>query len=481
VQAHADLELLRRKRLESVVDFEPIDGYSTLQLTMFHKLFEAYGRKKKRKVGAPHQMDIPDDLKAMAQLSLKNVVKNNQIKQAPTTVFNAKIIQMSSNQKKLNNSNTNVLPRFRKSVYNLGLVLPERTGQENEAGKTEKKVNKIMPESKFVLEKPIHNPLYSTKQPDLNQFKSDESAKHVQNKIKQQNIVQSEEKPKEKLKIIELQPIIPVQESTMALGQSTGSYLKKKKKLARGASKRNLTSKVQNKSPKIEQDITIPEKKESEQDNQEVKMGEFPNMEGVELFSNNLFGLGDSDGAYELKTTTLKKKCIFVNPIHPLQKSRVNVISEMRGIEDENDIDELIEEGFTNHIKTLFGLNRPAANVFEEILQLNDYQKKELKKEMNIETLLAQNKKMEKYFKSQYEFLMHKPGDYSDKPKPKLASEILKFSYYFSQELSDNRQTNTERLDEAIKLHSAMYANQVNRRRHPFGHNNNRSQDESSK
>ncbi len=52
VQAHQDLEYLRQQRLAKLTNFEPVDGYSTFQLAMFHKLFEAYGRKRKKRTVA---------------------------------------------------------------------------------------------------------------------------------------------------------------------------------------------------------------------------------------------------------------------------------------------------------------------------------------------------------------------------------------------------------------------------------------------
>jgi hypothetical protein len=47
------------QKLAKLENFESVQGYSTLQLAMFYKLFEAYGRKKKRKVSASDSDDNP--------------------------------------------------------------------------------------------------------------------------------------------------------------------------------------------------------------------------------------------------------------------------------------------------------------------------------------------------------------------------------------------------------------------------------------
>lgn len=213
---------------------------------------------------------------------------------------------------------------------------------------------------------------------------------------------------------------------------------------------------------KLEEKIMVEEKNEPEPKPKVYETAPAMERNSFALFEDDLFGQKTEDGTIEVKTTTIRRKTIAIHSSHPLQRARQSEDHEKIWIEDENDLDELLEEGFSHQIKNMLGSNTGNSNIFQHLLQMSEKQKMELKKSITRDTLLKENKKLEKFFRNQYEFLTRKPGEEKDEPPAKIMTEIIKFGYYFNQELSDMKQTNTERLQEALKIHSELY---VNRRR----------------
>lgn len=413
-------------------------------------------------------MIIPENLKAMTRLSLKPTFLNVGQTMLISPVLKPPVIEAKTSSPRLPKS---LMGRMRDSVLRVSKQPWAKFMASSEPKVKPAEENIIKNEAKMISENRITkliSPLTVSNLPsgvqaaglqsnpmefeDSDRFQND---LHKAVEARSQNLCDSV-----KPSLREAQPSV-----TKTIKNTN------KKKQGRPGHKPKLPNKTATQPTKPEQKTMISEITEQNKDNDEILGSPKDNLGLEGLLNLSLFG-GEANegtkvkgGAFELSTVTQKKKSVFINPMHPLQKSSNN--QEPLGIEDDNDIDELIEEGYTNHIKSIFNMNKSSkANIFEELLNKEGAKRKGNKTEMSKELVLLENRKMERYFQNRFAFLNQKPW-IEPTPSQKVAAEILQFNHYFNQELSDISQTNQERLQEAIKLHSAVYSGHFNRRRGP--------------